>query len=85
MKIIKNPLYNHLFKPHEESQKTFIYFNDGKKLSYSLFIERSQKYAEIFTELELICGDRIAFQLDKSAECLSIVAASIQIGCIFLP
>ncbi len=85
MKIVKNPLYNQLFNRHEGSEKTFIYFNDGKELSYSFFIERSQKYAQIFSEFELACGDRIAFQLDKSAECLSIVAASIQIGCIFLP
>ena len=85
MQILKNPLYNQLFKRHEESQKTFIHFSDGQELTYSSFIERSQRYAQIFSEYDLICGDRIAFQLDKSVECLSIVAASIQIGCIFLP
>lgn len=80
-----NLLYNHLFRLHEDSKKPFIFFKDGKTLSYKSFTVRNQKYAQIFSELGLTTGDRIAFQLDKSAECLSIVAASIQIGCIFLP
>ena len=80
-----NPLFDNLFRQHQESNKNFILFADGSRLTYRSFSETSQKYAFIFNKLGLEKGDRIAFQLTKSVECLNIVAAAIQMGYIFLP
>ena len=80
-----NPLFDALFRQHQESNKDFILFADGTRLSYRSFSEKTQKYAAIFDGLGIKKGDRVAFQLAKSVACLNIVAASIQMGYIFLP
>ncbi len=80
-----NPLFDNLFRKHQKSNKDFILFADGSRLTYQSFSEKTQKYASIFKDLGIKKGDRIAFQLFKSVECLNIVAASIQMGYIFLP
>ena len=80
-----NPLFDALFRRHQESNKDFILFADGTRLSYRSFSEKTQKYAAIFDGLGIKKGDRVAFQLAKSVACLNIVAAAIQMGYIFLP
>ncbi len=82
---MSNTLYDALFKPHANSQTTFIEMEDGQAISYVNFIETAAKYANVLTKHGVKPGDRVAVQVEKSPEALAIYAASIQAGAVFLP
>ena len=44
-----------------------------------------QRFANVIERLGLVVGDRLAAQIEKSAEGLALYAACIQSGVIFLP
>ena len=80
-----NPLYDKLFRSHAKNAKPFLYLSDGKILTYKDFITSSSKMANALIKLGLKPGDRLAIQVEKSPEMLTIYAACAQAGIIFLP
>ena len=80
-----NPLYDNLFRSHAKNRKPFLYLSDGSTLTYKDFITNSSKMANALGKLGLKPGDRLAIQVEKSPEMLTVYAACAQAGIIFLP
>ena len=80
-----NPLYDKLFRSHAKNTRPFLYLSDGSTLTYKGFITNSSKMANTFDKLGLKPGDRVAIQVEKSPEMLSVYVACAQAGIIFLP
>ncbi len=82
---MSNFLFDRLFGCHAGETKAFLVFADGSQQSYDSFLRQAAKFANVINQLGLIVGDRLAAQIEKSAEGLALYAACIQSGVIFLP
>ncbi len=80
-----NPLYDRLFGRHAGSQDVFLRFADGGHLTYAAFLSMAARYAHAITASGLVPGERLAAQVEKSAQALALYAACTQTGVIFLP
>jgi malonyl-CoA/methylmalonyl-CoA synthetase len=80
-----NHLHDALFAPHQGSDRPFLTTPDGAALSYGAFVDLAARYAQAMADAGLKPGDRLALQLDKSAEMLAVIAAAIRAGVVFLP
>ena len=81
---MKNPLYDSLFAPHWGNHSTFLYLPD-QDLSFDDFLKLASKFANAIASFGLVAGDRLAVQVEKSAEALAVYAACAQSGVVFLP
>ena len=82
---MSNFLFDRLFSCHEGETKAFLTFADGSQQSYDSFLRQAARFANVIQQLGLVVGDRLAAQIEKSAEGLALYAACIQSGVIFLP
>ncbi|OYX42768.1 MAG: malonyl-CoA synthase [Rhodobacterales bacterium 32-67-9] len=82
---MSNPLYDELFGRHDGRAAPFLYLEDGSVVSYSDFIIRAARLANLLTQLGLKPGDRVAAQIGKSPEALALYAACVRAGLVFLP
>ena len=82
---MKNPLFEHLFKKHENSEKTFLSFVDGTSLTYGEYIRMIYEFSSSFRAMGLKPGDRISLKIEKSQYFLVVYGACIHSGLIFLP
>lgn len=80
-----NPLYDALFGQHQGKTTPFIQLADGAIISHGEYLETASRYANLFTELGLKTGDRVAVQIEKSPQALAVYAACVQAGLVFLP
>lgn len=80
-----NPLYDTLFGRHAGSEAPFLYPEGGAPLSYAAFLAMAARMSNAIAALGLVPGDRVAAQIDKSAEALALYAACVQGGFVFLP
>ena len=80
-----NPLYDRLFGRHTGREETFIIRPDGTRISYTAFLERAAQVAHVLRRAGVKPGDRVAVQVEKSAEAVSLYAACAQAGAVFLP
>ena len=80
-----NPLYDALFGKYAGEETPFLYLPDGTVISHAGFLEMAARIAGVITEAGLKPGDRLAAQVEKSAEALALYAACVQAGVIFLP
>ncbi|WHZ36693.1 malonyl-CoA synthase [Sagittula sp. MA-2] len=80
-----NPLYDALFGKHEGKDTPFLHMLDGTTLTHASFVRNAARIAHVLTSLGLEPGDRLAMQVEKSAEALALYAACVQAGVIFLP
>ncbi len=80
-----NALYDALFTAHQEDTSTFLHLPDHQSLSYKEFLTLSASIANSLASLGAKPGDRVAAQVNKSAEALALYAACVQSGCVFLP
>ena len=81
---MSNILYDGIFTPNANSEKTFIITPKGE-ISYLEFTAMTNKLANILVKKGLNPGDRVAVQSDKSVLYLALYAATIKAGCVFLP
>ena len=81
---MSNILYDGIFTPNANSEKTFIITPKGE-ISYVEFTAMTNKLANILVKKGLNPGDRVAVQSDKSVLYLALYAATIKVGCVFLP
>lgn len=82
---MSNFLFDRLFGCHEGEAKAFLMFADGSQQSYNSFLSQTAQFANVISQLGLVVGDRLAAQIEKSAEALALYAACVQSGVIFLP
>ena len=80
-----NPLYDTLFGRHAGSDAVFLDIPGAPPVTYSAFLKMAAQYAGLLTDIGLRPGDRLAVQINKSAEALAVYAACVQAGVIFLP
>ena len=81
---------NHLFALVRESlpadsTKTFIETPDGRTYSYADLVARSGAYAAALQGLGVRPGDRVAVQVEKSAEVVFLYLGAVRAGAVFLP
>lgn len=80
-----NALYDALFAANQDNTKAFLHLVDDQSLSYQDFLSLTARIANTLVTLGAKPGDRIAAQINKSAEALALYAACVRSGCIFLP
>jgi malonyl-CoA/methylmalonyl-CoA synthetase len=80
-----NLLYDKLFGRHSEKSTPFLHLVNGDIISHAEFLARSSCFANLFIAMGLKPGDRVAVQIDKSPDAVSLYAACVQAGLIFLP
>ncbi|WP_299878533.1 malonyl-CoA synthase [uncultured Sulfitobacter sp.] len=80
-----NPLYDTLYGSHAGKQDVFLHLPDGRTVTYAAFLDQTAQVAHALTGMGVQAGDRIAVQVEKSAEALALCAACAQAGLIFLP
>lgn len=80
-----NPLYDTLFGQHVGKSTVFLQMPDGQAITHDAFLQLASQYANLFAELALQPGDRVAVQIAKSPQALAVYAACAQAGLIFLP
>ncbi len=66
------PLWNALLAPHAESDKTFLELSDGTVVSYRDAVARALKGAGALVAAGVKPGDRVAVQVEKSPEALTL-------------
>ena len=65
--------------------KTALILPDGRTLSYGALFARAGQLANRLVALGVQPGDRIAVQVEKSAEVLILYLASLRAGAVYLP
>jgi len=65
--------------------KVFLWRPDGSALSYADLVELSGRLANALKSLGVKPGDRVAAQVEKSAEALLVYLAALRAGAIYLP
>ncbi|UYV39214.1 malonyl-CoA synthase [Rhodobacteraceae bacterium D3-12] len=80
-----NPLYDALFGAHAGKTTPFLYLTDGQVITHDRFVKMSAQIAHRMVAIGLKPGDRVAVQVEKSAQALALYAACAQAGLVFLP
>ncbi|MBD3664107.1 malonyl-CoA synthase [Sulfitobacter sp. TSTF-M16] len=80
-----NPLFDALFGRHVGKDTPFLLLPTGQIISHGGFLKVAARYANVFEELGLAPGDRVAVQVEKSPDALALYAACVQGGLVFLP
>jgi len=80
-----NPLFDNLFGRHAGRDTPFLLLPQGQIISHAGFLKVSARYANVFEDLGLVPGDRLAVQVEKSPDALALYAACVQAGLVFLP
>lgn len=80
-----NPLYDTFFGRHAGKSTPFLYLPDNTVRTHAAFLAQTAQIAHALTGLGLTAGDRVAAQVEKSAEALAVYAACAQAGLVFLP
>jgi malonyl-CoA/methylmalonyl-CoA synthetase len=65
--------------------RVFLERPDGSRLSYADLIDLSGRVAGVLAGLGVQPGDRVAAQVEKSAEALMLYLASLRAGAVYLP
>ncbi|MBF52220.1 MAG: malonyl-CoA synthase [Confluentimicrobium sp.] len=80
-----NHLFDPLFGRHSGSDTPFVTTPGGATMSHAEFLTLSARMANVFAELKLQKGDRVAVQVGKSVPALAIYAACLRSGLVLLP
>lgn len=82
---MSNPLYDALIQPQAKRDDCLLFIDGGGQVTGRQFVERVHQFAHVLQKLGLKPGDRLAAQIDKSAEALALYGASLAAGIVFLP
>ncbi len=80
-----NPLWDRLFAAQDGREAPFLHLPDGSEMSHAAFLARAGHLAGALSEAGLGAGDRLAAQVEKSADALALYAACVRAGVVFLP
>ena len=70
---------------HGRSDRLFLRTLDGRDFSYAALSEQSGRIAGALQRRGVQSGDRVAVQVDKSAEAVFLYVACLRIGAVFVP
>ncbi len=80
-----NPLYDRLFAPLSDRARPLLMLADGAAISSIEFLAMVHRAANALRSHGVHAGDRVAVQVAKTPEALSVYGASVAAGAIFLP
>ena len=80
-----NPLVDALVAPLEMRGDAVLVRPDGSEMSGDALHRMSGRIANVFAEVGVQPGDRVAMQTEKSAEALALYLACLRTGALFLP
>ncbi|GGE95847.1 malonyl-CoA synthase [Stappia taiwanensis] len=81
----KNHLFSEIREAVRDPAAPFLQAPSGEITSYADMLARSGAYANALTALGVVPGDRVAVQVDKSAEALMLYLGTVRAGAVFLP
>lgn len=81
---------NHLIDALETNasanpDRIFVQFPDGTELSFGSFFEGARKCAEVFANVGVCDGARVALQVEKSIQALQVYLGAVMAGGVLLP
>jgi malonyl-CoA/methylmalonyl-CoA synthetase len=62
-----------------------LQLDDGRRYTYAQLDQESARYANLLTGLDLRRGDRVAAQIEKSAETVFLYLGCLRAGLVYLP
>ena len=78
-------LFDHIRKAIPSPEKPFLTTGGGERLSYADMLARSAQIAGALVQRGVEPGDRVAAQVEKSAENLLLYLATVRAGAVYLP
>src|SRR5271168_1890316 len=69
----------------DQPQRTFLKTPDGQEITYAGLHEQSGRYAAALMRRGVVPGDRVAVQVDKSAQAVLLYVACLRTGAVFVP
>ncbi|MCB1346074.1 MAG: AMP-binding protein, partial [Rhodobacteraceae bacterium] len=75
-----NPLYDALFAPLIERRSALVILPDGTEISGDAFHAMCARVAGALAALGLQPGDRMAVQVEKSADALALYGGAVMAG-----
>mgnify|MGYP001228314653 CR=1 FL=1 len=68
-----------------EGETPCLVLPEGRQVSYAELESQSARYGALLVEAGLKPGDRVAAQVEKSAEAIFLYLGCLRAGCVFLP
>src|ERR1700733_6777870 len=81
---IRNPI-DWIEEARRRPDRLFLRTPEGRNFSYSALCEQSGRIASALTRRGVNSGDRVAVQVDKSAEAVFLYVACLRMGAVFVP
>jgi malonyl-CoA/methylmalonyl-CoA synthetase len=69
----------------DSSQRVFLRTSQGREISYAVLREQSHRMACALMRRGAAPGERVAVQVDKSAEAVLLYIACLRLGAVFVP
>ncbi len=69
----------------DRPQRPFLLTPSGQELSYASLRDQSRRFAAALMQRGVAPGDRVAVQVDKSAEAVLLYIACLRIGAVYVP
>jgi len=80
-----NHLFSQIRSAIRDEAAVFLHTPEGEERSYGDMIARSAAHANTLVGLGVKPGDRVAVQVEKSAEALMLYLGTVRAGAVFLP
>lgn len=80
-----NALFDEITARSSEMNRTFLREPGGRVITYAGMHEHSARFAHALRAAGVAVGDRVAVQVEKSAEALFVYFACLRAGAVFLP
>ncbi len=68
-----------------DRSRVFIRTEEGRTYSYAALEDTSARYARLLVQLGIAKGDRVAGQVEKSAEAIFLYLACLRLGAVYMP
>jgi malonyl-CoA/methylmalonyl-CoA synthetase len=69
----------------DRPQRPFLKTLAGRELDYAALRDESRRFAAALMQRGVAAGDRVAVQVDKSAEAVLLYVACLRLGAVFVP
>ena len=69
----------------DQAHRPFLRTPSGRVLSYASLRDQSRRFAAALMQRGVASGDRVAVQVDKSAEAVLLYIACLRIGAVYVP
>ncbi len=83
--MASNHLYDGLLNGRETHTRVLLDVPGSRTWSYAELVALSGRFANLLRANKVLPGDRIAVQVQKSAEAIALYLATIRVGAVFLP